>query len=313
MAEAIERVGFELGLGWLPDYPDFRDFTIETNEITSDRLKLAKQEEPISVMIDKVGASAPAKLSIPSSMDLRGWCSPIENQLSIGSCTAQAGVGLVEYYEKRAFGRYINASRLFLYKATRNLLHWTGDTGAFLRTTMGAMALFGVPPEEYWKYVVADFDKEPSAFCYSFARNYQALHYFRLDPMGIKRDQLLKRIKLFIAVGLPPMFGFTVFSSIRQVGSDGKIPYPCPRERVLGGHAVVAVGFDDKIDIKNTTCGKKTTGALLIRNSWGTGWGDKGYGWLPYDYVLKWLAVDWWSLLKNEWINTGKFGLKTSS
>jgi len=80
-------------------------------------------------------------------------------------------------------------------------------------------------------------------------------------------------------------------------------------ERILGGHAIVAVGFDDEIKIKNTTCGVETTGALLIRNSWGTGWGNEGYGWLPYEYILRGLAIDWWSLLKNEWVDTKKFGL----
>lgn len=112
-------------------------------------------------------------------------------QLSLGSCTANAGVALVEYYERRAFGKHIDASRLFLYKSTRNLLKWTGDTGAFLRSTMEAMVLFGVPPEDYWKYVVADFDKEPSAFCYAFAQNYQALNYYRLDPPGTTPAALL--------------------------------------------------------------------------------------------------------------------------
>ena len=105
------------------------------------------------------------------------------------------------------------------------------------------------------------------------------------------------------------MFGFTVFSSISQAWDDGKIPYPCRGERILGGHAVVAVGFNDEIEIKNMICRSETTGALLIRNSWGTGWGDRGYGWLPYEYVLKGLAIDWWSLLRNEWVDTKKFGL----
>lgn len=67
--------------------------------------------------------------------------------MQIGSCTANAGVGLVEYFERRAFGKHLDASRLFLYKVTRNLLHLTEDTGAYLRTTMAAMALFGVPPK----------------------------------------------------------------------------------------------------------------------------------------------------------------------
>jgi len=305
--EERERIGFELGMGWLPEYPDFRDYTVEEEELTA-RLKTLGQKDSVKAMLAKMGAVEPVKVSIPTSMDLRGWCSPIEDQGRLGSCTANAGVGLVEYYERRAFAKHIDASRLFLYKATRNLLRWTGDTGAFLRTTMAAMVLFGVPPEDYWRYVIADFDKEPSSFCYAFAQNYQTIQYFRLDPPATPKDLLLKRIKFFLATGLPSMFGFTVFSSIRQAGNDGKIPYPCRGERILGGHAVAAVGFNDEIKTKNTTCGVKTTGALLIRNSWGTAWGDEGYGWLPYEYVLRGLAIDWWSLLKNEWVDTKKFG-----
>jgi len=260
-------------------------------------------------MLTKVGVAEPAKISIPGSVDLKDWCSQIENQESLGSCTANAGVGLVEYYERRAFGRHIDASRLFLYKLTRNLLGWTGDTGAFLRTTMAAMVLFGVSPREHWPYIVTDFDKEPSSFCYAFAQNYQTIQYFRLDPPNTPKDLLLKRIKSLLAAGLPSMFGFTVFSSIGQVGNDGKIPYPCQGERILGGHAIVAVGYDDEVEIENTTCEAKTTGALLIRNSWGTAWGNEGYGWLPYEYILEGLAIDWWLLLKNEWVDTKKFGL----
>jgi len=301
-----QRVGFDLGMGWLPDYPDFRDYTVEKQEVAP-RLVQLGQEDSVKGMLTEVGVAEPAK-SVPTSADLRGWCSEIENQGSLGSCTAHAGVGILEYYERRAFGGHTDASRLFLYKATRNLLRWTGDTGAYLRTTMGALVLFGVPPEEYWPYAIPDFDKEPSAFCYSFARNYQTLQYFRLDPSGTDKKKLLARIKSFLAAGLPSMFGFTVFSSISQASDDGKIPYPCQQERALGGHAVAAVGFDDKVKIENQTNKEaKTTGALLIRNSWGEGWGEDGYGWLPYEYVLQAMAVDWWTLLKSEWVQTGQF------
>jgi len=176
---------------------------------------------------------------------------------------------------------------------------------------MGAMVLFGIPPEEYWPYTDKDpdFDKEPPAFCYSFAQNYQALKYFLLDPPGTLKAVLLELIKALLAAGLPSMFGFSVFSSFTQAKIGGKIPYPSPGDKSCGGHAVVAVGYDDKMKIKNTSDNKETTGAFLIRNSWGTDWGDEGYGWLPYEYVLKGLAVDWWSLLKAEWVDTKKFGL----
>jgi C1A family cysteine protease len=302
------RIGVDLGMGWLPDYPDFRDYGVDKTDYDKVRLEPLGQKESIKKMLDRVGVAAPPK-ALPTSISWVDMCSPVENQGPLGSCTAQAGVGLVEYYERRAFGRHIDGSRLFLYKATRNLLGLTGDTGAFLRTTMAALVLFGVPPEKNWCYDIDRFDEEPSAFCYSFADNYKALQYFRLDPPGSEKKDLLRAIKTFLAAGLPSMFGFTVFSSIREVGEDGKIPYPGKKERILGGHAVMVVGFNDEVKIENPTSkGVKTKGALQIRNSWGAEWGERGYGWLPYDYVTKGLAVDWWTLLKSAWVDTKHFG-----
>lgn len=312
MPEAVGRIGVDLATGWLPDYPDYRDFGLDQAEL-SDAAKKAKEKDSVSTMLKAVGVGDAAEAALPPKVDnLKQYFSPIESQASLGSCTAHAGVGLVEYFERRALNRHIDASRLFLYKVTRNLMHLTGDTGAYLRSTMGAMVLFGVPPEEYWPYDIPKFDNEPPAFCYAFAQNYQAIQYFRLDVPGTTPAQLLQKIKLLLAYGLPSMFGFTVFSSYVQAGTTGEIPYPFTGDRRVGGHAIVAAGYDDGKTIKNAAPGAKPTkGALFIRNSWGTGWGKGGYGWLPYDYVLKQLAVDWWCLLRNEWVDKGKFKLAT--
>lgn len=296
------------GLGWRPDFPNFRDYHPHSSALP-DRVMASGQKETIPTMYKRMGLGDSKSPKLPLSVDLRQWCPPVEDQLNLGSCTANAAVGLVEYFERRAFNKHLDASRLFVYKATRNLMKETGDTGAFLRSTMGALALFGAPPEEYWPYNINEFDTEPPAFCYAFGQNFQSLLYYRLDPLGTNTDVLLKRIKLSLAAGLPSMFGFTVYSSIRQASSTGKIPFPAPSERLEGGHAIVAVGFDDKMKIKNTNQGgKETVGALLIRNSWGSDWGPMGgYAWFPYEYVTVGLAEDWWTVLKNEWVDTGQF------
>lgn len=303
--EAEER----MGTGWLPPLPDMRDYT---------------EEHPnIAPMAEQLGVSVTLKAppALPPTEDLRQWCSPIENQGRLGSCTAHAGVGVVEYFENRAFGRHIDGSRLFVYKATRNLLGVTGDTGAWLRTTMGALRLLGVPPERYWPYTdrkqpgpagLRTFDDEPTSFVYEIADNFEALRYFCHDPVGstMPKAKVLDSVKKFIAAGVPSMFGFYGFPSYRNSDVRGGFPFPCPGERAIWGHAIVAVGYDDNKRIKNTVCNKSTKGALLIRNSWGTTWGDNGYGWLPYKYVQMGFALDFWSLLRIGWVETEHFGLR---
>jgi C1A family cysteine protease len=289
-------------MGWIPDYPDFRDYTENTKEVK-------EILEPSGLPLQAAGKKSPKSKSLPGFVDLREWCSPVEDQGQLGSCTAQAGVGAIEYYERKSFGRHIDASRLFLYKVTRNLMKMKGDTGAYLRSTMGAMVLFGVPPEEYWPYRdnEAGFDKEPPAFCYSFAQNYKTIKYYRHDPPPEAPEVILNRLKTYLAAGHPAMFGFTVYSSIEEASASGKIPFPSPRDKIAGGHAAVAVGYDDKMKIKNRYGSEETVGTLLIRNSWGKDWGEGGYGWLPYEYIMRGLAEDFWSVLKKEWIDTGEF------
>lgn len=267
-------------LGWQRELPDFRDWDITKHPMA----------QPL--MAGGVSAEGMVLQAQPSSVDLRQHCSPIENQGMLGSCTAQAAVGMVEYLEKRYKGIHVDGSRLFVYKVTRNLLGWTGDTGAYVRTTMKALAKLGVPPEKFWPHDILQFDKEPTAFVYSLASTARALKYFRLDK-ELKEGDLLELVKLVTARGWPTEFGFVVYSWGNE---DGEFPMPDNNSRPYGGHAVVCVGYDDKRVIGDSQ------GAFLIRNSWGTLWGDKGYGWLPYDYLLKGLTADWWTVFSQDFI-----------
>ena len=266
------RVRF--GMGWLPDIPDFRDYSLETNEV--------KQ------MFKAPGKKADGP---PPSVDLRQYCPPVEDQGSIGSCTANAVVGLLEYFESRAKGEYLDASRRFLYKVTRKLYRFEGDSGAYIRGTMRALRIFGTCPEEFWPYNEPGYDDEPPAFCYAFAQAYQALKYYRI--WDAHPQTLLSQLKSSLAKGLPFAFGFTVYSSIWNpwVRTTGDIPFPQPGERVDGGHAIMAVGYDD------------ARSRFIIRNSWGTSWGQQGYGSLPYQYVERGIADDFWVLTSAEYVS----------
>ena len=131
----VSGVPHKVGTGWLSPQPDLRDYTVASKQITAFNKKLKLRSLKAKTLINEPGTTT------RTSVDLRQWCSPVENQLDLGSCTAHAAAGIVEYFERRAFGKHIDASRLFLYKTTRNLMQVSGDTGAWLRETMGALVL----------------------------------------------------------------------------------------------------------------------------------------------------------------------------
>ncbi|NTU59252.1 MAG: cysteine protease [Chlorobiaceae bacterium] len=298
---SVSSNGVEVGTGWLSPIPDMRDYTESHPDIAEIAKKL------------KIPDTRKKRLvTVPPSVDLRQWCSQVEHQGKLGACTAHAAAGVVEYFQQRAYGKHVESSRRFIYKATRSLMGVSGDTGAWLRNTMGALALCGVPPEQYWPYTdkQPDFDKEPGGFVYAVADNFRALKYFCHDPIGASpaKAEILFGVRTYLAAGIPSMFGFFGFRSFALADTPGAIPMPCPKEAAEWGHAVVAVGYDDAKLIVNTRSGQKSKGALLIRNSWGEEWGEKGYGWLPYDYVLKGFALDFWSLCSLDWVDTSQFG-----
>lgn len=274
----------KFGLGCLRELPDLRDWYIDQHPAAS------KMFFSRPVFGQKL-QSWTGKYK--NSIDLRKWCSPIENQLSLGSCTGQTAAGMVEFLERKAMGRHVDASRRFIYKVTRKLLGWQGDTGAYIRTTMKALVLFGAPPEDAWPYNVAQFDEEPSAYAYAYGQSFQALKYFRVDRKGQSMGERLGLMRAVLAAGIPIGLGFVVYNYGKR---DGSFPMPKEGEKPQGGHAVMLCGFDDAKIID------RSTGAFMVRNSWGTTWGEGGYGWLPYDYVSAGLAWDMWALFKTEYL-----------
>jgi len=279
-------------MGWKRDLPNIKDFTMESEQI-----------KPLLKGLNK---------PISKDVDLRKGFSPVEDQGNIGSCTSQAAAALLEYFELNSQGKYIDASRLFLYYGARILGgYFPGDNGAEIRNAMGALVLFGSPPEKFWPYKEELVNSVPDPVCFALAQSYQAVKYYRLDTPKKTRQDVLNDIKLHLSNSIPVMFGFTCYSSLDrpEVAKTGAIPYPSVKEKMEGGHAIVAAGFSDDKIIVNPFSGKKTIGALLIRNSWGTNWGQelKGYGWLPYQYVLDGLAVDFWVMLSSEWVDIDLF------
>lgn len=270
--EIPTRQANKIKFGWKPDLPDHRDFTFAKAVDASDKI-----------------TKLPTVYELPTTS-----FSSIEDQRSLGSCTANAAAAIIEYMQKKAKGNYIDVSRLFLYKVTRKLMGETGDTGAYLRDTMKAMRLFGALPEEYWPYETSTYEAEPTAYQYAIASNYKSVSYFRVDQISMSPSDIMTEIKTRIYKKIPLMFGFTCFSSL-NIAVDGNIPFPTANERVIGGHAVALVGYNDE---------RK---AFKIRNSWGSTWGQGGYGYLPYEYLNQGLMADIWGIIKQEWIDTGEF------
>lgn len=254
--------------GWRPDLPDHRD-----HQFAAPLLKLGP---------------------LPAKVDLRKQCPPVYNQGQIGSCTANAIAAAIEFDRLKQKLPDFTPSRLFIYYNERSLEHTVAtDSGAQIRDGVKSVNHLGVCPEPEWTYVATPADpntnlwppgakpaQKPKPNCYTDALQHKAVTY-----ESVTRD--LAQFRGCLAAGYPFVLGFTVYSAFESVSvaQTGVLNLPASGEQVLGGHAVMAVGYDDAAQ------------RFIIRNSWGTGWGLKGYFTMPYAYLLSQkLSSDFWTI-----------------
>ncbi len=239
--------------GWIPDVPDQRDYFYQ--------------------------AISP-KFKLPAAVDLRDGCSLVEDQGQLGSCTANALAGNLEFLDNHEDHTCTDVSRLFIYYNERLLQgNEDVDSGATLRDGVKTLSKAGVCSEKIWPYVIGQFTDKPSAACYKEALKHRIVSYHRLETVW---DMLA-----CLAEGFPFVFGFSVYESFEslQTARTGVVEMPSSKEQLLGGHAVVAVGYTQKEQ------------RFIVRNSWGTQWGQQGYCTMPFAY-LESLARDFWTIRK---------------
>lgn len=242
--------------GWLPDLPDHRDF--------------------------HYSASYQTLKALPALVDLRPLMPPVYDQGDLGSCTANAIAGAVQYDRgvQKLTPDFV-PSRLFIYYNERVIENSVeSDAGAAIRDGIKTVVHQGVCPETEWPYDIRRFATQPTAQCYEDALQHRATVYARIM-------QNVMQMKGCLASGFPFVFGFAVFPSFESdiVAETGVVPLPRANEPMLGGHAVMAVGYIDRIQ------------RFIVRNSWSSAWGANGYCYMPYRYLSDiQLAADFWTI-----------------
>jgi C1A family cysteine protease len=214
----------------------------------------------------------------PNIVDLRQYCSSIEDQGKLGSCTGNAIAGAIELLHKRQ-SRTLDISRLFIYYYERKFIGTVNyDSGAYIRDGIKACYTYGAPTENLWPYNISKFKMQPHKTAIVDALKRKVTSYQRALDFNQVMDS--------ITSGYPVTIGFNVYSSFDSpaVAKTGIMPYPnVNKERLLGGHAVLIVGYN------------KTNNTFIVRNSWGTRWGDNGYFYMPFQVIQNTsMSRDFW-------------------
>ena len=230
---------------------------------------------------DKAYAAIPPAV-LPARVDLRQYASAIEDQGNLGSCTGNAIAGAIELIDRKN-NKSLEISRLFIYYQER-LLEGTVyyDAGAYIRDGIKACYTYGAPLESLWPYNENRWATRPTTAAYNDAKNRKVSGYAKCANFTT--------VKTALANNTPVIVGFDVYASFEGTvnNTTGMMPYPnTVTEEYLGGHAVCIVGYDDNLN----------GGRFICRNSWGTGWGDHGYFYMPYQVIQNTsMSSDFWTI-----------------
>jgi C1A family cysteine protease len=235
------------------------------------------------------------RIDLREFFEERSW--QVQDQQAYNTSSVFASLGLIEFFQRIAHDRDLDVSHAFVYSMARRITGAQGDCGTTLRNCFKAIKRFGIPPARYWPYDQEHFVKEPlDPFLFSFANGYADMHYFQVASRRASAKKTCRAVKSMLAAGFAVAGGFAMPS---RLPNDGDVPFWPGMDEIAGGQAVVFVGYDDRRRIG------AQTGALLFRSSLGSSWGIDGFGWLPYEYVWQRLAGDFWSVLRQDWIEAG--------
>ena len=245
--------------GFLPSLPDFRDWLFAETNLAKNTTE------------------------VPASVDLRSLCSPVEDQGQLGSCTSHGLAGAVQFLEVKDKDKvYADLSRLFIYYNERMIEGTTKtDSGAQIKDGIKSLVTYGACPETEWPYTISKFKTKPSVKCYTDALKNVITSYYKVVTQN--------DIQTALAAGFPVVFGIPVYASFetQAVANTGIVPMPAKGEQLLGGHCMLIVGYDT------------SKSWYIVKNSWGTGWGDKGYCYIPFAYISS-MGSDMWVISKDK-------------
>jgi len=235
---------------------------------------LGCRKDPVDLRDIPMGLVLPA-ISVPLAVDYGKYMTPVRDQGDEGTCVGFASVvGVKEYEDTKEYKKTISLSPRYVYSLCKKYDGFPDEEGTYPRIAMKVLLKHGVCPESFWPYEPHQTDDhKPGADVK--AKIFKIKAYARIASVV--------EMKRSLVVNGPFLAGVKVYETwfTKTVQKTGIVPMPVRGEETVGGHAICIVGYDDKAS------------RFKFKNSWGSKWAVKGYGFLPYAYMQKYCTDAW--------------------